>query len=228
MMESPLLKRKRGKNFTPQEEDALVELVDEQRHILENKRYDAVTWNQKEEAWKKLAECFTARIGTNREWRTLWDKFESLKRKSKAEMATEKSERYRTGGGSAAVESSSMVTQKVAAISGESATGLENTSDGDAIDTSTPEREKFIVHTEDITDADELNQENVKNVDHEEEQWSSWTPNARRSKKSSKLLIDRPGTRKRNLEEEKIKLTVYNNNFMQMKIPGLRKNMSKN
>ncbi|XP_049303966.1 uncharacterized protein LOC105221799 isoform X4 [Bactrocera dorsalis] len=51
-----------------------------------------------------------------------------------------------------------MVTQKVAAILGESATGLKNTFDGDAIDTSTPEREKFIVHAEDITDADELNQ----------------------------------------------------------------------
>ncbi|XP_018798003.1 PREDICTED: uncharacterized protein LOC108974556 [Bactrocera latifrons] len=132
MMESPMLKRKRGKKFTPQGENALVELVDEQRHILENKRSDAVTWKQKEEAWKKLAECFTARIGTSREWRTLRDKFESLKRKSKAEMATEKSEHYRTGGGSAAVESSSMATQKVAAILGESATGLENTFDASA------------------------------------------------------------------------------------------------
>ncbi|XP_036336217.1 myb/SANT-like DNA-binding domain-containing protein 4 [Rhagoletis pomonella] len=155
-MENSQLKRKRGKNFTSQEEVVLVELVDDQRDVIESKKSDAVTWKQKEEAWKKLAERFTARIGVQREWKTLRDKFESLKRKSKAEMASEKCELYRTGGGSAAVRSNSVITQKVATILGESATGMENAFDGDAIDISTPEKSK--VHHEEPNNSDDLNQ----------------------------------------------------------------------
>ncbi|XP_039964209.1 uncharacterized protein LOC120777130 [Bactrocera tryoni] len=179
-MESPLLKRKTGKNFTRQEEDALVELVDEQRHVLENKRSDAVTWKQKEEGPFPIFGVGSCPVIV-------------LKRCRRSSDCTDEH----------TCDTAALAKLFILAIQWY----WQN------FDTSTPEREKFIVHTEDITDADELNQENVKNVDHEEEQWSSWTPNALRSKKTSKLLIDCPGTRKRNLEEEKIKLTVLQQQF---------------
>ncbi|XP_017478308.1 PREDICTED: uncharacterized protein LOC108368067 [Rhagoletis zephyria] len=126
-------------------------------------------------------------------------------------MASEKCELYRTGGSSAAVRSNSVITKKVATILGESATGMENAFDGDEIDISTPEKSK--VHHEEPNNSDDLNQENLEIIDVEGEEWSSWTPNSLRTRKSSKLLVDRPVTRKRTLEEEKTKLAVFQQKF---------------
>ncbi|XP_037821207.1 uncharacterized protein LOC119610154 [Lucilia sericata] len=119
-------KKQRGKNFTTEEELLLVDLVISQKHILENKKSDAVNWKIKNEAWMKLEECFKSQSGIHRPWKTLRDKYDNMKRKSKMELATEKRETYRTGGGIPANASVSAVSEKILSLVGNSATGLYN------------------------------------------------------------------------------------------------------
>uniref|UniRef100_A0A1I8MVY8 Regulatory protein zeste n=1 Tax=Musca domestica TaxID=7370 RepID=A0A1I8MVY8_MUSDO len=112
--------RKRAKHFLEEEEMLLVNLVEDHKHIIENKKSDSVAWKQKEAVWKKIEDDFAASMGLRRPWKALRDKYEVIKRKSKIELAEQKLETYRTGGG--------MVTCKVS-----TATGLENTYDSDFV-----------------------------------------------------------------------------------------------
>ncbi|KNC21896.1 hypothetical protein FF38_14159 [Lucilia cuprina] len=76
-------KKQRGKNFTNEEELLLVDLVMSQKHILENKKSDAVNWKIKNEAWMKFQESFKSQSGIHRPWKTLRGKYDNMKRKSK-------------------------------------------------------------------------------------------------------------------------------------------------
>jgi len=53
-MDSNEVKRCRNVNFNKREEELLVELVTTHKHVLENKKTDAVVWKEKEACWKKL------------------------------------------------------------------------------------------------------------------------------------------------------------------------------
>jgi len=53
-------KRARNVNFCSREEDLLVELVTANKHVLVNKKTDAVMWKDKEDCWKKLALEFNS------------------------------------------------------------------------------------------------------------------------------------------------------------------------
>jgi len=129
-MAESLIKKKRGKNFTPREEEILVNLVQDFKGIIENKKSDSVTWKDKERAWNQIANLFAATSGTARESKALRDKYDAMKRHSKIELAAEKREIYRTGGGS--TESCvSSVSRQIAAMLGDSATGMSNTLDSD-------------------------------------------------------------------------------------------------
>ncbi|TDG42146.1 hypothetical protein AWZ03_011434 [Drosophila navojoa] len=113
-------KKKRGKNFTAEEELVLMELLEERKNILENKKSDAATWKQKEQAWEEMADTFYTRTGIRREWKALRDKFINMKRRSKLELVDDKNHSFRTGAG------------KYIALMGESTAGLGNQFDSDA------------------------------------------------------------------------------------------------
>lgn len=53
-------KRARNVNFCSREEELLIELVTANKHVLENKKTDAVMWKDKEDCWKKLALEFNS------------------------------------------------------------------------------------------------------------------------------------------------------------------------
>ena len=59
-MNSNEVKRSRNVNFNKREEELLVELVTTHKHVLENKKTDAVMWKEKEACWKKLASEFNS------------------------------------------------------------------------------------------------------------------------------------------------------------------------
>lgn len=124
-------KRQRGNNFSQSEESLLIDLIQAKRDIIENKKSDAVTWKQKEQCWEKLALDFASQSGSLRAPRTLKDKYESLKKKCKVEIAAEKQETYRTGGGSFQKHCVSDVSEKIVSLVGESATGFNNLFDSD-------------------------------------------------------------------------------------------------
>lgn len=113
-------KKKRGKNFTAEEEQVLMELLEERKNILENKKSDAAIWKQKEQAWEEMADTFYARTGIYREWKALRDKFINMKRRSKIELVDDKTHSFRTG------------TGKYIALMGEPTAGVGNNFDSDA------------------------------------------------------------------------------------------------
>jgi hypothetical protein len=54
-------KRARTPNFSPDEKVALLNLIKKYSHIIENKKTDAVTWQDKSKAW---GEIIMKEIGT--------------------------------------------------------------------------------------------------------------------------------------------------------------------
>jgi hypothetical protein len=54
-------KRARAPNFSPDEKVALLNLIKKYSHIIENKKTDAVTWQDKSKAW---GEIIKKEIGT--------------------------------------------------------------------------------------------------------------------------------------------------------------------
>lgn len=93
-------KRERSINFTREEVDLLVTLVEKHKHLLENKKSDAVTWRQKEECWRGIEASFNATSGsTHRTFKNLRTKYEGLKRDTRKKSAQIRAETYRTGGG---------------------------------------------------------------------------------------------------------------------------------
>jgi hypothetical protein len=53
-------KRKRNVNFSRKEEELLVELVTKYKHVLENKKTNAIMWKKKEKCWGRLADDFNS------------------------------------------------------------------------------------------------------------------------------------------------------------------------
>ncbi|XP_043647969.1 uncharacterized protein LOC122616545 isoform X2 [Drosophila teissieri] len=74
-------KFKRGQNFSMEEEFLLITMAAEQRKIFENKKCDAVTWKEKEQAWDDLAVAYSTKSGVKRSGHSLRAKYESLKKK---------------------------------------------------------------------------------------------------------------------------------------------------
>lgn len=75
--------KNRGRNFTPEEELVLTVLANEKKGILENRKSDALTWRRKVEAWKEIADCYYVKTGYRREWKTLREKCNNMKRRRK-------------------------------------------------------------------------------------------------------------------------------------------------
>ncbi|KAK9703158.1 Myb/SANT-like DNA-binding domain [Popillia japonica] len=92
---------KRTTNFSQRDIDILVTLVRKHSAFIENKKTDAVTWRQKEEAWNNLTEEFNLHEGVvPRTAKNLKVKFDNIKKTTKKKFANEKQEIFKTGGGS--------------------------------------------------------------------------------------------------------------------------------
>lgn len=92
--------RKRHKNFTDRETVALISLISQKKHIIENKKTDSLTNKDKLEAWKQIAQAFNATCsGEARSADCLkkyWDNKKRMVRKLKGD---ERKEVLLTGGG---------------------------------------------------------------------------------------------------------------------------------
>lgn len=51
-------KRDRSANFSNEETRILVDLILKYKHIIENKKADAITWKQKDAGWTRLTTEF--------------------------------------------------------------------------------------------------------------------------------------------------------------------------
>lgn len=127
-------KRERSVNFSREEVDLLTSLVAQHKNILENKKSDSVTWQEKEQCWKTLEALFNSTSGLNfRSARTLKAKYEGLKRATRKKSALIHAETYRTGGGPSAVPPLNPIEEKVKNMILLSVKGIESQFDSDCI-----------------------------------------------------------------------------------------------
>ncbi|KAH1021761.1 hypothetical protein HUJ04_011245, partial [Dendroctonus ponderosae] len=91
--------KKRCTNFSKDEVETLMDLVETHRHVIECKKTDTVTNGAKAAEWRTIATTFNAICGTGRTGKMLRSKWDSLKKSTKKEYAELRSQVYKTGGG---------------------------------------------------------------------------------------------------------------------------------
>ncbi|XP_028156205.1 myb/SANT-like DNA-binding domain-containing protein 3 isoform X1 [Ostrinia furnacalis] len=75
------MKRERNTNFSREETENLISLIETYKNIIENKKSDAATWQEKEKAWKAIEfEYNSCGVGVYRDARHLKLKYEAIKR----------------------------------------------------------------------------------------------------------------------------------------------------
>lgn len=87
-------------NFTPREQQKLLDIVEQYVTIIENKRTNTVTVKEKMQTWEIIAQRFNSAPDTTcREARQLRRCYENLKKRSRKVVAQQRAETIRTGGG---------------------------------------------------------------------------------------------------------------------------------
>ncbi|XP_045458486.1 uncharacterized protein LOC123668839 [Melitaea cinxia] len=133
-------KRERSVNFSREEVDTLIKLVEKNKLVIENKKSDAVTWAEKERCWKSIEIDFNSASGvTFRSAKTLRLKYEGIKRDTRKKSALIRAETYQTGGGpsSAPVLTTSEVKVKEMILL--SIDGMDSKFDSDNVPNTRPE-----------------------------------------------------------------------------------------
>ncbi|KAG5868040.1 hypothetical protein JTB14_001732 [Gonioctena quinquepunctata] len=94
-------KKKRSPNFIGREKSTLLNLIYTYKSIIENKKTDAVTRREKEDAWVKITSLFNASSpeGIPRAKDSLKKCYDNIKKNKRKEVAQEKTEIKKTGGG---------------------------------------------------------------------------------------------------------------------------------
>ncbi len=119
-------------NYSALEKNVLLELVEERKDIIENKKNDGRMIGKKEEAWQDICKIFGSRHGVNKrtvkQLKALW---KNMKGKAKKAIATERRERIKTGGGKAD-DTMDSVSQKINVMMPQQMNSLSNPYDDDA------------------------------------------------------------------------------------------------
>ncbi|KAL1488861.1 hypothetical protein ABEB36_014656 [Hypothenemus hampei] len=94
-------KRCRAPNYSQEEKMRLLSLIAEMKDVIENKTTDAVTWHQKEEAWKEVTIKFNASSLVKRSVASIKNFYENQKRNCHKKASEERRYLKGTGGGPA-------------------------------------------------------------------------------------------------------------------------------
>lgn len=129
------MKRQRQPNFTSQERDTLITLVEKYKGIIENKQTDGVTTLEKNKAWTKVAQQFNAVSPSHilRSEEALKFFYKNLKKELRKKAADHKKEIYLTGGGPEPPQLSDDCNKILSVINNKSVFGLNNQSDNDSL-----------------------------------------------------------------------------------------------
>ncbi|XP_016955012.1 myb/SANT-like DNA-binding domain-containing protein 4 [Drosophila biarmipes] len=84
--------RSRAKNFTPQEERILENLILYHKDVVNSKQNDAKMWSKKAEAWKQIANDFALQSGMERPWQALREKYTNNQRLNRRRFLNVKGE----------------------------------------------------------------------------------------------------------------------------------------
>lgn len=100
-VESVSLLRRRSPNFTKDEVHLLLYIAVGEKFVIENKKTDATTWKEKDEAWERICTAFNSQSPQN-VWRnkdSLRKLYDNKKKELRKEAANSSYEVYKTGGG---------------------------------------------------------------------------------------------------------------------------------
>jgi Myb/SANT-like DNA-binding domain len=124
-------KRSRGQNYTTEDKALLVDLVFKYKNIIENKQTDGVNSIKKTEAWKKICEEFNSVSLVTRDYMSLKNCYEGVKKTTKKDASKDKIRIFKTGGGTSPPQIS-CTGEKILALLGPSISPLTNPFDSDA------------------------------------------------------------------------------------------------
>ena len=127
----PAQSTKRGPNLTAREKNLIVDLAVKYKHVIENKKTDAMTVQQKEEGWRKLTDEFNASSSVKRSYTQIKQAYSNYKKKAKKDAASDKVEIYKTGGGTFE-KKLNPTSEKLLAVLGSRGEPQQNQFDSDA------------------------------------------------------------------------------------------------
>jgi hypothetical protein len=128
-------KRTRAANFTPDEKRICLELANKYKNVIENKKTDATSKIEKDEAWNKIADEFNKLCPSliGRTSSHLKNFFDNQKRSARKRAADNRMEIMRTGGGPSAAKDDPLIDMTLAIINKKTVSGLSSRFDDDAI-----------------------------------------------------------------------------------------------
>ncbi|GBP98553.1 hypothetical protein EVAR_32004_1 [Eumeta japonica] len=107
---------KRSKNFTEREKSLLIEVAKEFVCIIDNKKTDGTSVEAKKRAWAALTNKYNAVSETGcRTEKQLHALYDNLKKKARKNMSDDKSEMYKTGGGTFCLKTTA-IDEKIVAL----------------------------------------------------------------------------------------------------------------
>lgn len=125
---------KRCPNFTDDDVKILVSLVKKYSDVIECKKSDTVTWQEKLKTWDAITKELFNITGVNRNAKSLREKYKNLKKVTRKKFADQKNETHKTGGGTPSAINISTMDEELKDILGESVTGLNNDFDSDHVE----------------------------------------------------------------------------------------------
>jgi len=128
-----MAEKKRTTNFSSEEVEALIKIVQDHQHIVENKKTDAVFNKRKHEEWEKIAKEFNCAHNSDRTVQAIKTKYENIKKTAKKKFATEKKQTYATGGGVPVSSGITPIDEAMRAILTTQITGFDSTVDSDTV-----------------------------------------------------------------------------------------------
>lgn len=129
-------KRARTANYSLEEKNLLLQLVQKHKNVVENKKTDAVSNIAKENTWKKIAFEFNSVAPSNvsRDWASLKKAYSNIKKDVRKEVANEKFEIIKTGSGPNPRKKYNPLQEiALATMNDKTVYGLTNEFDGDTI-----------------------------------------------------------------------------------------------
>lgn len=123
---------RRSVNFSEEEVAALTAFVEMYKHILENKKTNAITTKEKDAMWEKVASEWLESGYTPRTGKKLREKWKNIKKDVRKKFSEEKQELFKTGGGESKVIHISSLDKQIKSIIGDiNVVGLTNVFDSD-------------------------------------------------------------------------------------------------
>jgi len=98
MSEIQTVNKKKSPNFSNLEKIKLIELIERDKNIIENKKTDNVSTREKEKCWIKITKEFNNNcISVHRDVCSLKNCWDNLKKKTRKYFAEIRSELFKTG-----------------------------------------------------------------------------------------------------------------------------------